>query len=190
MKQKVYLFTLNTETFQVPSRCVSCLGPADTVFRIVKGKGSSTRWIGNQKYQETQTLSVSFPYCSACAELAKNKSSREKLISVLKYLLIPMSMLLSCMLLSELLSLFLPLDASSQWYVQLPVFAVTFGVAVAVFAWLEWLAAQSVPPQTRQARDPAGWYPGQYGNVLYVRDKNWADLFGLANGFSASEAEL
>ncbi len=71
MSVKGWIVHLPSPSYSTPSRCASCLGPKETEIKV-----QATSKSGNIR----TTLTMSFPYCTACAQRAAKERVRGLLV--------------------------------------------------------------------------------------------------------------
>lgn len=194
--KKVYTFVIKNSAIQLPRCCVSCMGPVDSSYPVVGRRTFTGKDYQDRAAVTADTITLNLPYCHQCELLASQVFPLERLFNISKYVQIPVSLILVCLGML-FLSRILPEELNQQWYFGLPQLILILGTPIVLFFLFKSIATRSVPDHVRDARArariPAGWTviePYTYQNILYIRNKTWADMFGEANNLVAGLAEI
>ena len=162
MSVKGWLVHLPSPSYSTPSRCASCLGPKQTEISV-----QATHKSGNTR----TTLTMSFPYCTPCAQ----RAAKERIRGVVVFLgamVIGAAFALAFAFANVFVGLYIRTFIAA-------LLAIPAGIALAV------LTRPPIPPAPATARGDAIYLRNTNGTVLCT-NQEYAQSLAQANGRTAT----
>ena len=162
MSVKGWLVHLPSPSYSTPSRCASCLGPKQTELSV-----QATQKSGNIR----TTLTMSFPYCTPCAQ----RAAKERMRGV--------AVFLGAMLIGAMFALaFAFANVFVGVYIRTTIAAI---LAIPAGVALAFLTRPAMPPSPATARGEAIFLRNTDGTVLCT-NQEFAQSLAQANGKTAT----